>query len=256
MRRTVLAPVATVVLAAASLACFALPSVHSFPIFPAKSADTPAQASAPARQQQADLPITVYDPQISDDTAAGLPEVIMAGQRTPNRAGQPETIYGDANGQHVTEISAAPVMGALPNTVYAGEEASAVAAAGLPETITAGTRTAHMAGQPETVYGSAEEPAEQALVENEAVAAAEQATQAPPTTHKAHHHAQIAANPNGFGVETQPGHYPPPQVTASPYTHLTDAQRVGQNPCEIKNHQASPYTNLTDAQRAGQTNCF
>jgi hypothetical protein len=211
MRRKIIAPVSAALLAAASLGCYALPSVNSLPLFKAKPAAPAQQPPAPARQQ-ADLPITVYDPDISDDIAAGLPEVILAYSAEPAIPGMPVTIY---DGEQRDGDDQPTGMASLPETVYSFN---------LPAV--------------PTERSSARATGERSLV-NEAV------TQA-----------AVAANPNGDEVETAPGQAPPASAGPSPYTHYTDAQRVGVNPCEIKNHQASPYTSLTDAQRAGQTDCY
>jgi hypothetical protein len=253
MRRHASAPVKLLaILATASLACFALPSVSHFPVYnishlrpqsqaqndadaqadPQADAQTDAQNSAEANPPENDLPETVY-PQTenSADGASGLPLTVLAGMREPAQPGFPMTEYGDLSANRVHEIAPGPAATvALPATAYAGDRD--VAAAGLPETITGAARMPNPAGMPETVYSYA-----QSRPVNEAQTLA------------------MAANPNGDDVETAPANLPPAEVTVSPYTRYTDAQRVGMNPCELKQPKPSPYTPLTDAQRAAQTTC-
>jgi hypothetical protein len=246
MRRSVTASAKVLsLLAVASLACFALPSVSHFPVY--QITPTSAETNAPdqdspqtsdmadAQNSSASGVETVYGDN-STQSQAGLPQIVLAGMRAPAEAGMPSIEYGDASAQRVHEIGLGLLTTeALPVTAYAGDAARPEA--GMPEIVTGSVKMPRSAwraaGMPETAYGETEED----KPVNEAVGLAEQ-----------------AANPNGEEVETPAGF--PPEATASPYSKYTDAQRVGMNPCEMKDQQPQPSSPLTMAQQAGQTNCW
>jgi hypothetical protein len=228
------------VLAAASLAGYSLANVTHLTASQEQTTDTKAAAAQPTAQPMQEAVQTVYAGATAPETSEAMPEVVYAGQREPAQDGLPVTEYGDASGVHVREIatSSAPEA-ALPVTTYGGESASAEA--GMPETVIASAHMPAAPGMPETVYGaSASKPVNEAQqLADEAVAPqAKQAAKA--STRK---YAPILVN----GI---------PVATASPYSHYTQAERAGMNPCEDHDKGTSPYSNLTDAQRASQTNCW
>lgn len=247
MRILVVAPI---VLAAASLACFAIPSVNRHSVYQIGETQSQSQSQigdAALQTSEPQLPEMVYPESVPDQSFAGMPEVVFAGDRRPTEPGLPTTEYGDRSGEHVYQIAVATEpAGAIPVTVFAGENATG---SGLPETVLSTSANEFPAEEvseaaPATVLaGEEEQPAR----ENEAAVLAEQMRHAQDLS--------AANNPNGYAVETEYGHYPPPQIHPSPYTKYTAAQQAGINPCENKKNLPSPYGSLTDAQRRAQTKC-